>query len=428
MQAACYGSQDNFQSAKILRKLRKMSVNRIIVLLAGSALVVTAFIPPAPQTIGAGEIIYAMLIAVMLLVFVMKLMVGPCNLQKTYLYVPLGAFAFLVILSIWPSFIINNVSPYLWLRGITPFLIYTVIPPLVYATRTSTDLRILISSLLLSAFVIALNSIRSITGAEGYWRALLPVHAFQPHPIAAFAFLMGYATEVKGLRKIGVWIAAFFLLVVIMVTESRSFIILAVVAAIFGTLRGGPVLAKLVRLGMVAIAIALLIALLQRGGENIDVFRRFAKGIIDPTRVEETKAVLIEFAKSPIFGNGFGYQYTYERTSIHLVWEGQYTHNLVTYILLTTGLVGITVLLLAGVALGREVLLSLKIIHHSVSQEAKALFWGSLYALTATLGYALFQSVFRSLGFPLIVSFCIVAVLKVRVHDMWQTCRRRCRS
>ena len=392
-----------------------MSVNRVIVLLAGAALLMTAFIPPAPHTIGIGEITYAVLVTVILLWFILRLLAGPCVLQRSYFYPLLGVFAFLLVLSMWPSFVVNNVSPYLWLRGAIPFLIYAIILPLVYTVKTLTDLYILIGSLILSALVIALNSIYSIADAKGYWRVLLPAHTFQPHLIAAFAFLTGYATEVKGLRKVSAWIVSFFFLVIILITESRSLIMLAAVAAVVSLLRGGRVLTKLLRLAVVAVVAVVLVTILQRNVENVDVFRRFARGIVDPTRIEETKAVLAEFAKNPILGNGLGYQYTYERTSIRLIWEGGYTHNLVTYVLLTMGLVGVIVLLLAGVTLIQEVLLSLRVIQHSASQEAKALFWGSYYALCMTLGYALFQSVFRTLGFPLIVSFCIIIMLKVRL-------------
>jgi len=163
---------------------------------------------------------------------------------------------------------------------------------------------------------------------------------------------------------------------------------------------------------------------LAKLGANVDVTTRFiTRGILDITRFEETMAVLAEFARNPVLGNGLGYQYTYTRSVIDLTWVGGYTHNIVTYVLLTMGLVGVAALLAIGVAISREVLLSLKVIRRSPVRQARALFWGSYYALGATLTYALFQSVFRALGFPLIVSFCLVIILKVRTLSAYDARR-----
>lgn len=383
----------------------------------------TAFVDPAPHTIGTKEIIYAGLFGSVIFIFACRLALKPIMLPHSYLYLPMGCVYILLLFSFWQAIIFNNIDFYLWLRGIFPFTIYIIIIPLLYETcaaKTLSALNLLIGFLLLSAIavvaqeIIVVFSLPNIAAA----RMALPDQVFQPHILASFGFLAGYATETSGKKR---WVAIFICLIflpAIMITASRSLILLCAATCVFALSRKARPLNLLLRWTFIGGIIALLWnALSGHGSTFMNWTYRFSKDITKDARIEEMNAVFHEFANYPLFGNGLGYQYSYYRSAIDFEWVGGYTHNFVTYILLTMGLVGFGVFLWLFIAIIRDILATYRQIKETKSQDMRAIFWGWVSCLTVTLLYAQFQSIFRALAFPLIISFALVGIVALRNID-----------
>jgi len=396
---------------------------KVMSFLAGLVLLSTAFIDPAPHTIGAKELIYAGLFGAVIFIFSCRIALKPIKLPYSYLYLPMGFIYILLFLSLWQAIIVNNITPYLWLRGVFPFLLYIIIIPLLYeacASKTLTVLNLLIFFLLLSAIAILAQEIVVVFSllTPAAIRMALPDQVFQPHILASLGFLAGYATETSGKKRQGAIILASIFLLAIMITASRSLILLSAATCVFALSRKTHPMNLLLRWTFICgILIILWNALSRYGSTFLGWTYRFSKDITKDPRIEEQIAVFQEFAKHPIFGNGLGYQYSYFRSAINSEWIGGYTHNFVAYILLTTGLVGFGVFLWFLIAVAMDIIVTYRKIKLNQSQEIRAFFWGWVLCLTVTLLYAQFQSVFRALAFPLVISFALVGIVALRNID-----------
>jgi len=388
--------------------------------LAGLILLSTAFIDPTPQSIGLGEIVYIGLFALMVFIFVSRMLIKTIRVPKSYLYAPLLSIFTIFIFSLWQAIIVNNVAPYLWLRGFIPFLNYLIIFLLAHEIRNLRVLHVLIGSLLLSALIILTKSIFTIINIQNFnllmIRAILPNHIFQPHILASFGFLVGYASEASGKKRLVAIFLAFIFLIGIMITVTRSMTLIAILIGFFAMSRRACFPTLLLRWIVVGYFFLFLIwfVLSKNASKDLTWISRFIRDIRTDARVEETIAVLQEFVKHPLFGNGLGYQYSYYRSSINLRWQGGYTHNFITYILLTTGLTGLTAFVWLFVAITREVGLTYKVVRKNRHQEIRSVFWGLVFCLITTMLYSLFQSIFRALAFPIIVSFALVGIVALR--------------
>ncbi|MCS7254558.1 MAG: O-antigen ligase family protein [Armatimonadetes bacterium] len=393
-----------------------------ISILVGLILLNTAFIDPAPHSIYIGEIVYIGLFVIVIFIFATQvLMRGSIQISSNYLYIPLLCIFILTIASLWQGIVVNGTPFYLWLRGFIPFVNYLIFFLLIRELRSLSNLYILIGFLLASALVILFKIIFVIANAYPLnlleIRAALPRHAFQPHILASFGFLIGYATESSGKKRLCAILLALIFLASMLVTISRSLTLLAILIGIIGIMRRTRFPVILLKLIILCITFAFLFSLIS-AKKTVNLhsiwISRFSRNILEDVRVEESAAVLKEFAKHPILGNGLGYQYSYYRSAINLEWEGGYTHNFITYILLTMGLVGLIIFLwLLGTIL-LELHLTYKAVAKSQNEQIRSIFWGLVLCLIGVLLYSLMQSIFRALAFPIIVSFTLAGIVSLR--------------
>ncbi len=398
----------------------------IVSTLTGIILVTTSLISPTPRSLGLGEWAYIFFVMCLVLFSAIPTLMRGLQLPKSYLYAPMLTMFLVLILSAWQAMVVNGVDPYLWLRGFIPFLNYFIFFPLVaVGIRRLQGLQLLVGALLVSSMIISTQIIITAVIYYPNWfmiRANLPEHAFQPHILASFGFLVGYATEIAGKKRMVVFLLALFFFVCMIITLSLSFLLIAIMMGLFAALKNIRRLRSLNWLMVLGCILLMIIVSSSMIRDPAGSFRsalvyrllRQISDISETARWKEIEAVLEEFKKSPLFGNGLGYQYSYYRSAIDLEWTGGYTHNIVTYILLTTGLTGLMVSVWLSGALFLEIKVTYRRIKKARLEDLRALFWGIVFCLVSLMMYSLVQSIFRALAFPLIASVVLAGIVRMR--------------
>lgn len=387
--------------------------------LVGFVILLTVFIDPTPHSIGFVELIFIALISLILGSFIIRLLISSLSIPKSHIYFPMVGIYIILFFSLFPAVIINETSPYLWVRGIIPFLLYLIVIPLIHEAYSQNSLKniyIPFIFLILSGCIITLREIEILFSTTSFItvRSLLPSHSFQPHILASFSFLVGYLLEIKSKRRKYLIILSLFLFIGLILTGSRSLLLLTVIiivfALLYNTKNGFTKKYILYIIGIFGFTFFSLTTIQNISNIINILIMRFSMNILQDPRIDEFKAIWSEFLKHPIIGNGLGYQYSYTRSVANVIWEGGYSHNIISYFLLTTGLIGLLFLLWFVYSIVRELITTYGLIKDRMD-EYRALFLGIFLCLISCSLYALYQSIFRGLGFPLIISISLAGII-----------------
>jgi hypothetical protein len=238
--------------------------------------------------------------------------------------------------------------------------------------------------------------------------------------LAGFAFLVGYLARPGRWRREAA-IATGLALACLLLTFLRIYAVLALLLLLtmgwlrlrgrldrrWLTRRRVIVAATVVVMGVLAVVLVPAV----RGifdavaGGYLDRFGSLLASGADNTRIAELRAVIGEWAQSPVLGRGPGHEYSYVRPETGMRWHGAYTHNVLSYLLLVAGLVGLA----TGVWLLAAVIRAVRI-----GTSVSAVGMGTRFAILAMIVYAMVQATFRTVGYwPILVILVAIMVAVV---------------
>lgn len=272
-------------------------------------------------------------------------------------------FFCLSILLSGPVALANNVAFSEWLRGLIPFLFlstYFALAPI----RTENDARFVLNTLHLAAVVwlikimaivfINFDQILSGLGRLTY----LTMDLTLPYSLIGLVLSL-FNPDPRTVKWRGILTAAF--LVIIIGSGYRSIIILALVILLIYLYRQ-PLLKRITLVLLLSLLFTTLLLFIGETPFWQDLMLRFQNlwQELSLSRAIEIRYALLQFARSPILGNGLGYQVPVE--IIHAGNWGIITqltvntvgflHNVWAYLLMDLGLVGfVTYFLFVGSAL-----------------------------------------------------------------------------
>jgi hypothetical protein len=398
--------------------------------------VLIAVMPPTPRSVGLTEAAYAVLAVGLVVRTGVRIVSGASRLPPRLLWLPVGALLTYLLMSVsWA--LTGGVPLGAWLQGVAPFSGLLLVAPAYDIASDERARRLVLGGVLAGAALVYAQIFWSAAmaiptavaaGTALVIRNLLPAQAYAAIGLAGAGFLLGRLAAPGGESRL--WVAAAGIAVVaLFLTFLRIFaviVVLLIVAAALVRLAPRVRLGKVrwwrvaVMTGAVALTIGLLIQLPPIAGALDAVFGgyvdRFGQLLGDGTsntRLAETAAVLDHWQRSPLLGNAPGYRYAYMRPELGLVWQGAYTHNVFTYMLLTGGVAGTA--LMAWVY--GAVLWSTRVLAQGPTVIGIGL------AIMALLAYALFQATFRTVGFWPTLAVLIALQLQLARHSGRDTTR-----
>lgn len=392
---------------------------------------IVAVMAPTPRSVGVAELIYGAIATALVVRSVMRVVSGRAELPPRWLWLPFAALVAVLLLSFAWS-IPGGTSIAAWLRGLAPFSGVLLLIPAYDVARSPEARRIVIVGILVGAAIVyaqvlvaaALALPRAIeSGTPSVIRNYLPAQAYSVLGLAGFAFLAGYLGS-AGRRQRESVVAAGIAIVALLLTFLRIFAVLVpllVIAAAWLRLRGGRGARWLTRQRVLVLSAAVGVAIVLGAlivpvrdafdavaGAYVDRFASLLTSGFDNTRIAELRTVIGEWRESPLVGRGPGYEYTYVRPESGMVWRGAYTHNLLSYLLLAAGSVGLAIGTWLLIAMLRAV---------RFGRTVSAVGMGTRFAVVVVLVYAMVQATFRTVGFwPLLV--ILVAIM---VSEAWRT-------
>lgn len=388
-------------------------------------LILAAIIHPAPSGVGPLEALYAVTAAATMAAWAVTIIrdrhlgLGPAGRAGV-------AFVAVLILSIaWALPIGTSLSA--WARGLVPFLNLLLVLPLVRSVPAGRSRELVVGALALAAMIVA---------AQTYWTtiSLIPVmlemrtalivqHYAAPNAYSAIlvgmgAYSLGAALSPGDGRRRHAILLGLLLPAILLTFLKTLLLIFALLGLALGVaaLRRGALTAARHRVAalprrrqvlLVAAATAgvlLLVAGPGRvfGGAYLAKFAAFLGTLAEGnTRTSEYAAVLEAWSRRPVLGNGLGYEYSYFRPELGTTWSDTYTHNLLSYALLTAGVLGLAVALVFLV----------RVVRHAWEARGSSHAWahGAAAAAYGLIGYAMLQATYRSLGYWLV--FAVVVAL-----------------
>lgn len=315
-----------------------------------------------------------------------------------------------------------------WIRGLTPFLNLLIIFPAYYAFRSSNDRLVLLAGVYTGGLIVAIQTV--ILGSRGlatavetgnalFIRGSLEGGSYQAIFIGPAAFSLG-ALILGGRRR---WLhGVIFILLwgAISLTLLRSLIIILVALLLLAAIlyvKESFNLISLIRgfITVVAGAVAAGSVLSQRGHLVVDII---VSGFLERAafgntvqRFSEYEAVWRVARDNLITGHGLGFEYSYYRPGYGMRHD-TYTHNLFSYMLLTLGIGGVLLIAMLAWFLAKDAVLAL-----TYKADDRDVITGILFTLAAVSIYVMFQSVFRTISFSLIIGVFGGVLLSLR-HEV----------
>ncbi len=384
-------------------------------------------VPKPPQEIEPGHIVYIGLFGSILLAGLIR-----WTLLKTAIpgggrvLRPFLLFCTIVLLSMPVSFL-NGTRPGDIFRGLVPFLNMAMFPVILLYFPLPQGMKALhwllrITAVLLcaSVFTSVAPGISSAMGGGNYHdiRSSLGDGAFSTLTIMLPAYFMGRYAINGFAGKLDVCILLGLLAVVIFSFLRSAIVSLVLISAglvyFFGNARLWA--KRIVILALLALTVIPILGTLSDGFSGLgDLIygayaNRFEKSTDDTNpHIQELKAVFENLGPSLIMGNGLGYRWTYVRSlsgGSAQIWEGGFTHNMFTYILLDFGLAGLLAFLWLLLSLWKEWRFAFRIATPEIKKELIPLISG----MAGMLLYAQFQTAFRSVNFLLLFSIFAGAI------------------
>nr|WP_321258544.1 hypothetical protein [uncultured Pseudodesulfovibrio sp.] len=402
-------------------------------------LLALSVMPPVPRSIGWKEIIFCLTFATAMgrwLVLFCK----DSRIPATPVTVPALAFLGLAIASILPAALAGT-PILLWVRGIAPFLAFTIFLPALSDLKTQEARRVIVTALFLSGGMFAIQILMVIPQAwmsaatTHHWialRAKLPANAFQPAILAACSFCVGQLALPPSQINQRYILCFIFLTTAISLTFLRSMILILAILGFMAVMVNfymNPkllqrVLGKWIKLAIV-LAVCFVASLFIPAVLNfyLLIFKtfvmRFGSGeysFFESGRYLEWVAILNLADATDLWRLGTGWGLGKKITFLHIYLGKEltygYTHCILSYILLTTGIIGYAffgTLVISTTAL-------MKRAAFAIPKDELPRFYGFSAALISIMMYAMLQSVFRHFGFNV-----LAAVLLASIAQMYTT-------
>jgi O-antigen ligase len=377
-------------------------------------------IAPAPQAVGIGELLFsAILLATAVGLFLRQDRAARLDPLGASVLVLLGLMSVSVI---WATAYGTSLDE--WFRGIVPFLALLLVVPSTRLHVPRADVLILASfygagmwacyGTLVSGSGGISSAIESADALQ--IRMALSHEAYQIPLVAPWAFALGAVLLGNQRRRIHIT-ALIVLSVAVALTFLRSIVLiglgLVIVALVVLYLRRERVraVASTVALAVVGIAAATAGGLVNLIASGYGA--RFGDQSGVAIRMDELSAVIQHVSISPVLGLGLGYAYSYYREGSAGYWVGAYTHNVLSYALLTMGVVGLVALSAMLVLMVRRSLAALM----DTAPIAADVRYGLAFAMLSVIAYGMVQSTFRTLGFAVVLSVCCIGLQRLAAQS-----------
>jgi hypothetical protein len=379
-----------------------------------TAMVAAVFSPLNPKTAPIAPIVVVLSVGLLVLIGVLRLLTAQG--MRTPAISSFGLCAFFAVIAIsLPVALLQGTSARDWLfRGATPLLFlgtYFLLP-----IRTTDDARFVMRTLLVVCFVWAGKILLTLLAdvsllGENRWTGLAK-DLLLPFNVLACAFLF-FDSRISAKWR---WVGLPLFLVLTVGAGYRSQLLLLGIMVVWSLRSSAPMRRLITVSAMIGLATAGAVvgAAIGPGGLG----ERFAElgSETESGRAHEIRYAFGQFASSPLFGKGLGFPIPVEVTFAGREQymrriasrEGNYgsvayMHNIVMYLLMTTGVLGLSAFVMfVGGAFWRGGALL-------VAEERRACQW----ALGLLLSFTLAAATFTLFQYDLLVA-SLVAVLAAR--------------
>ncbi len=399
-------------------------------LLGVFGLVPAAFflVPTPPQNIEPGHIVYIGLFCIIVFASLLRWALLKASFStKGRVLKPFFLFCTIVFFSMPVSFL-NGTGPGTIFRGLVPFLNMVMFPIILLYFPVPHGLKALhwllrITAILLCASVFSsiAPGISSAMGGGNYQdiRSSLGDGAFSTLTIMLPAYFMGRYAVDGFASKLDVCILLGLLAVVVFSFLRSAILSLIVISGGLAYFLGNARLwaKRIVIFALIASTLVPIVGTMsERASQLGDMVyvayaNRFGQSTDDTNpHIQELRAIFDKFGPSLIMGNGLGYRWTYVRSlagGSAQIWEGGFTHNMFTYLLLDFGLAGLLAFVWFLLSLWKELRSAFRIAPPGIKKELIPLISG----MAGMLLYAQFQTAFRSVNFLLLFSIFAGAIV-----------------
>lgn len=404
------------------------------------SILLTGFIPQAPQEIGFGEIAFLAIFGTTLVSWLLK---GLLNRRLTLRAHPVTASLialFSVFLLSMPLALAHDTTLYEWARGLAPFAPLLIFFILTTEARDERVYRQLLWAFMSVGLWLTLQifftfwqerlwePISSSLGGPIY-RRVTWIFASSTSPLilaGALIALVEAISSKSAMQKLAFWATTLLLSGAILLTLSRSEIAILIISSMavitIMLLKKGVRLAHLIRplsliglLFIVLMGTTLISPILELIEARTQALVHTVKSIIQSEsnsafgdvnvlyRFAEIRIAFQAFREHPLLGQGLGYSFeipSLEESDRSHHEKVQYVHNIIAYFLMTTGLLGTTIFTILVLA---ALFTFWKKFFLEASPAGERILLASGVALMALWLYGVFFAVFRTAAFNLFI-------------------------
>lgn len=384
-----------------------------------------------PEGVGLAEISYGSIFAATFLGWLFKVLAGKGKLPPSQVYKPAALLFLLAAGSLLLAG--RNDTPFMaWLRSFVPFTGLLMIFVAASELTSRLHLRLVALALYVAALASLTRVLIAVAGAFpislDMWnpaiiRLALPQQVYGGAVLAGASLSFGYlVVPARAGRLIHLAALALFSFgLSFLFLRSTLVIAAAVVAAgIYLSVRYGGGLGSLARRlmpGAILLGGLPLVAYFSQPVRSIFELvvygyksRLESLGLGLEARLAEFRAVLKIFEESPLLGKGLGFEYSFS-PGPQLLWTVRFTHNIVSYFLLTTGAVGLLLLLWLGLTAVLEFARGFK----RFNKEETGLLMGFALVWLSLSLYTLVNTVFLWADYFLLLSVLTAAAIRMNV-------------
>jgi len=383
----------------------------LLALHLGVALLIVFLMPQVPQGINPWVIAVAGAVFVALQLYAaMIFMLRESALERSLTLQLLILFLVCVVISSLKS-LHGGYGARAVIRDIGPMVLLLLALPIADAATSPRRLRTLKNSLLTGSLAVALITLVHMGANFPLSRLLAPNVAvrryiienvemvFMPLYLGGFAVAVSQAKygASRRARRFALWVLPLMVFAAFLSTTRSLYLGMTMILLAPLVLRPGlsPIRAW-PRLAIVALVCSAgLIVLFQ---SNSAVFFR-QTSLESPSvqkRFAETRATIDAIANEPLFGRGPGYVLVTIAPEYDLNRRRTYTHNLLSYLLLHYGIVGVGLFLVLMV---RVIGVHLRGLTADSDPDLVILAFASLIGLVGILAYVQFQAIYKSFSF-----------------------------